>query len=130
MQSVFTNDFYQLTHDAARKLVVMRRTSQSLTAKGGADAQREVVSALRLLRGQRLLVDVRLAPGNNEPVTEKAVQEFRRQLAELFPVTATIVATAVGRLQLGRLGRERGDANVRIFFDEAEAIAFLMSHPL
>jgi hypothetical protein len=130
MQSVFANDYYEIEQDAPRKLVVMRRTSLGVPPAAGASILQDILSVLRPLRGQRLLIDVRRAPGNNDPTVEQRIQQFRRQLSELFPVSANLVATAVGRLQLSRLGRERGDLVSSIFFDEAEAIAHLMARPL
>lgn len=130
MQQIFDSGLYKIEHDAARKLVIMHRTTLSMLSVDLDSHLPMVLAALRPLRGQRLLIDVRLAPGNNNPAFEQRVQQFRRQLAELFPVLATLVATAVGRLQLGRMSRERGEAHSDIFLDETEAIEHLMSRAL
>ena len=130
MRSVIDNGFYRVQHDAERQLVIMQRSRQSLAPAGLQLMQMEVMAALRPVRGQRLLIDVRLGPGNNDPSLEQHIQHFRRQLAELFPVSATLVATAVGRLQIMRMGRERRDGGIQVFLDEAEAIAYLMTQEL
>ena len=127
MQSLYESALYHVTYDPTRRLVFMRRTRVALTM---VDVERQlaaVLTALRPCRGQRLLVDVRLGPGNNSPEFEQRVQEFRLRLTELFPTSATLVATAAGRLQVGRMNRERGDAGNSVFMDEGDAVAYLMS---
>lgn len=135
MTVLLSNDFFRVEQDPARKLVIVRRSSRSV-ASTDADAEfdrdsaiDQLIACVTKLRGQRLLMDVRKAPGNNNPVVEKRVQQFRRQLSELFPVSATLVATATGRLQLQRMARERGDPS-GVFLDEEEAIASLLARPL
>jgi hypothetical protein len=133
MQSLFANATHKIEYDAARKLVFLRRTAVGLLAVDRNAVLAEAIAALRPLRAQRLLIDLRLAPGNNDPALEQTANHFRRQLSELLPISATVVATAVGRLQISRLSRERGDPGnpkSSIFFNEAEAIAYLMSHPI
>lgn len=130
MQIVFDNGFYLIQHDATRQLVFMRRSRQALSPVKLSVMLAELISALRPLRGQRLLIDVRLGPGNNDPTLEQQIQQFRRQLTELFAISATLVATAVGRLQLTRMSRERNDTAIRIFNEESAAIAHLMAQEI
>lgn len=129
MQSVFVNDLYQIEHDAERQLVIIRRSAVARSAANW-ELVLATLSALRPLRGQRLLIDVRRAPGNNDPTLEQSIQNFRRQLSALFPISASLAATAVGRLQLVRMSRERSESGSRVFLDESEAIAYLMSQPV
>jgi hypothetical protein len=132
MQPVFENALYKIEHDVGRKCVLLHRTATGLSEVDRDLLMAEVVAALRPLRGLRLLIDIRWAPGNNDPAIERSIQRFRRDVGALFPVVATLVASAVGRLQLNRLSRERSDAgNVgTIFLSEEEAMAYLMSRPL
>ena len=129
------SDYFRVEHDPARKLVIMRRSARSMKADDHESALEidkaidELISVLRTVRGQRFLVDVRRAQGNNDPTVEQRVQRFRRRLYELFPVSATIVATATGRLQLLRMARERGEAS-GVYLDEEEAIQSLLARPL
>ncbi len=129
------SDSFRVEHDPTRKLVIMRRSARSMSPRDDASALEldeaidELIAVLRPVRGQRFLVDVRRAPGNNDPTVEQRVQRFRRRLFELFPVSATIVATATGRLQLLRMARERGEAS-GVFLDEEEAIQSLLGRPL
>lgn len=130
MQLVYESALYRITYDPARRLIRMQRSRVALTP---VEAERQlgaIIAVLRPLRGQRMLADVRLAPGNNSPEFEQRVQSFRLQLVELFPTSATLVATAAGRLQIGRMNRERGDTGNSVFLDETEAVAYLMSIPV
>lgn len=129
MRQVFDSGIYKIEHDPARRLVVIRRSSVSLASVDIDTHLPMVTAALRPLRGQRLLIDVRMAPGNNNPAFEQRIQEFRHKLAELFPVRASLVATATGRLQLSRMSRERGEPQHDVFLDENEAILYLMAQP-
>lgn len=124
------NDLFRVEHDAARKLVVARRRALPLDQAFTDETMAQVLAVLRPLRGQRLLTDLRAAPGNNNPGHEAKAQLLRRQFGELFQVRATLVASAVGRLQVLRMARERGETQHAAFLDEAEAIAFLMAQPL
>lgn len=127
MQPLLDNDLYLIQYDAARQLIIMRRSSIGLTATNGPKILPGILATLRPLRGQRLLIDVRQAPGNNDASIEQLVQELRRHLSELFPSSATLAATAVGRLQITRLSRERKDPGTQVFLSESEAIQYLMA---
>jgi hypothetical protein len=135
MKTLMDTKYFRIEHDAARKLVIMRRTAQGLSTKTLDDerareaAIRDLLSVLRTVRGQRFLLDVRAAPGNNDPAVEEVVQRLRIQLRELFTVSVTVVASATGMLQVNRMARARNEAMV-IFRDEQEAIASLMERPL
>jgi hypothetical protein len=135
MKTLMDTKYFRIEHDPARKLVIMRRTAQGLTAqtledvRAREDAILDLLSVLRTVRGQRFLLDVRAAPGNNDPAVEEVVQRLRILLRELFTVSATVVASATGRLQVNRMARARNEATM-IFRDEQEAIASLMERPL
>lgn len=135
MKTLLHTTFFRVEHDAVRQLVITRRTTQGLSAKNAAEerardaAIHELLNVLRTVRGQRFLLDVRAAPGNNDPAVEVVVQKLRVQMRELFPVSVTLVASATGALQVNRLARERNDS-LMLFRDEQEAIAALMDRPL
>ncbi|MBL9002830.1 MAG: hypothetical protein JNJ46_01220 [Myxococcales bacterium] len=130
MQRVFGNPLFVIEHDAARKLVIIRRQALSLDLALTDETHRDALAKLRPLRGQRLLTDLRLVPGSNSPSVEAKAQLLRRDLRELFPVHATLVASAVGRLQVLRMARERGEPNMAVFLSEEEAVAHLMTIPV
>lgn len=53
--------------------------------------------------------------------SEKALEA----VASIFKRRAALVKSAVGKLQVKRIAKDRGDDNVPIFNEEAEAIAYL-----
>jgi hypothetical protein len=131
MPLVFENVTHQIEYDRARQLVISRRTRVGIGRADREELLGQVLDALYPLRNQRLLLDVRLAPGNNDPIVEASINRFRHRLSLLFPISATLAATAIGRLQITRLMRERGEpgqARHAIFLDETEALAYLMAH--
>lgn len=72
----------------------------------------------------RLLIDLRAAPGRNDPEFEQAMAARRRELMRGFPAVAILVQTPVGELQIARITREDG-SGARVFNDEAKALAWL-----
>jgi hypothetical protein len=72
----------------------------------------------------RLLIDLRAAPGRNDPEFEQAMATRRRELTRGFPAVAILVQTPVGELQIARITREDG-SGARVFSDEAKALAWL-----
>lgn len=129
MQRLLSNSLGTVEYDGARKLVIFRRSSLPIEQALTDESHQQALAVLRPLRGQRMLADLRLAPGNNSAASEAKGQHLRRDLRDLFPTSATLVATAVGRLQVQRMARERGEPMV-VFFSEEEAIAYLMTQPV
>lgn len=127
MRTVFQIDTYRVDHDLERGIVFLRRTQVPFSARNFDGALTAVTTALRKLRGLKLLVDIRLAPGNNDPAFEKRIHLFRAELSSLFPMIATLVSTAAGRLQIERMNRERKEKKHTVFLDEGEAIQYLLS---
>jgi hypothetical protein len=72
----------------------------------------------------RLLIDLRAAPGRNDPEFEQAMATRRQELMRGFPAVAILVQTPVGELQIARISREDG-SSAKVFNDEAKAIAWL-----
>ena len=77
------------------------------------------------LEDWRLLLDTRLGPMRNDEAFEKAMKPYRTGFTARFARTATLVKTAVGKLQIARLAREE-HREPHAFDDEAEAIAYLV----
>jgi hypothetical protein len=73
----------------------------------------------------KLLIDTRRAPPRNDPAFEALVQRATVEFATRFARVATLMATAVGKLQAVRLAHERGAENPHVFDDEQAALAYL-----
>ena len=71
-----------------------------------------------------MLVDLRAAPGRNDPDFENAMAKQRLELLRGFAAIAILVQTAAGQLQISRIGREDG-VDVAVFTDEFTAITWL-----
>jgi hypothetical protein len=72
-----------------------------------------------------LFMDMRDAPVRHDvPEFEQILDEYRPKLMSGFAKVAVLVKTSVGKLQVTRMAREDG-VDVRIFNDEAEALAYL-----
>lgn len=72
----------------------------------------------------RVLVDLRKAKGNLDSAIEVAIREVWFPTVLLFDPLAVLVATATGRLHVGRMFREHGSKG-KIFTSEHEARQYL-----
>lgn len=89
-------------------------------------------------RGKHLLVDTRLAVGNNDSSFEVAFASHRQRMAQGFARVAIVVQTPLGRLQNQRLAEESrpfertpassgtpGSGDLRVFMSFDEALVYL-----
>jgi hypothetical protein len=123
-RTVYGDPHVTITLDDAAGLVRYTRTARPYASL---DELRNVNANLReafatLPRGHlALLIDVRDAPPRNDPAFEHEILEALTTLAARFRARATLVKSAVGRLQAQRIARDGSS----VFFDEAEALAHL-----
>ena len=89
-------------------------------------AHGELLEVLGRLPREQLgvLVDLRWAPARNDPEFERLMPRYRRGIFEAFARRAVLVMTAVGKLHVQRHARNDGFDDLRVFTDEAEAVAF------
>lgn len=69
-----------------------------------------------------ILFDIRAAPSRNDDGFEAEILRILKELTGRFKCHATLVRSMVGRLQVQRMARQRGDAGSPVFSDEREAI--------
>ncbi len=74
--------------------------------------------------GMKLLIDIRRAPPRNDEAFEAKANVAIAALTRRFTKVATLVRTAVGKLQSTRLAKNRG-AQAHVFDDEKAAVAYL-----
>ena len=108
------------------KVVVLERTSLSA---GNGDVATIFGPAEKAIEGidrQRygLLIDVRAAPGRNDPDFEKQFEPHRQRMQRGFRRVAVVVKTVHGKLQVQRYAREDGIPNAA-FDDRAAAVKWL-----
>ncbi len=128
MPILLSSDYYHVEYDAERDLVIIRRTALQMAGPDEAVAGLELLLlAVLKYAGRPALLDLRLVAGNNRSLYETAIKPYLARLRANFSVTARVVRTATGRLQVQRMARERGDDPASVFLDEEEALAFLMA---
>lgn len=128
MPILLSSDYYHVEYDAERDLVIIRRTALQMAGVDEAVAGFELLlRAVQKYAGRPALLDLRRVAGNNGSRYEAAIRPYLARLRANFSVTARVVQTATGRLQVQRMARERGDDPGSVFLDEEEALAFLMA---
>ncbi|MCR9165312.1 MAG: hypothetical protein ACE37F_23890 [Nannocystaceae bacterium] len=109
------------------RVVVIRRSpiphsAQSLTAAYQWAIARAVERANTEALAPGLILDVRAAPGRNDPDFENELVDLHRQIEARFDPIVTLMRTSVGVLQATRLARQLGISDL-IVQDHADAIA-------
>jgi hypothetical protein len=128
MPILLSSDYYHVEYDAERDLVIVRRTALQMPGPDEAVAGlQRLLRAVQPYAGRPALLDLRRVAGNNGSRYETAIKPYLARLRATFSVTARVVQTATGRLQVQRMARERGDDPGSVFLDEEEALAFLMA---
>ncbi len=74
-----------------------------------------------------LLMDMRQAPARNDDPFELEVTEAVKAMLPRFTAHVFLVKSAVGRLQVLRLAKSRGDGAMAVFVDEQEALEWVGS---
>ena len=126
---LFHNDHYHVEFTPETRVIRLTRSPvvQSVAMLDG--LVNDLLKVLVPLRPARVLIDMRLAPGNNDPAFEQTALGATSRLIHGFGHVAVLVQTAVGRLHFQRLNRENPKP-LHVFLDEAEALRFLMEQPL
>ena len=115
--------YFRVEPDAARKLVRVVRTATPMPARTD-DVRAAFASLLPQLTphfGGRVLLDLRLGPGRNDPEFEAATRDLRTQILSRFARVAIVVRSAVGKLHVKRLSEGEG----QVFLDEEAALRHL-----
>ncbi len=126
MTILYEDEWVTVTFDPMSSLVRYTRSGHPYTDLAQLNRSFANVAAASIPRGPsiKLLIDVRLAPARNDAPFESTTNAALEGFLKLFGTHATLVRTAVGKLQTARLARERG-VEARAFDDEAKALAYL-----
>lgn len=127
MTRVFENKYWVLDRLRPALVLAVRRTDASYESveevtASFAELDRAMKDYNRRLFS--LLVDLRAAPKRNDPEYEKAAAREPVVLARDFIRCAVLVATAAGKLQVGRHIR-MNSIKMKLFDDEVEALEYL-----
>lgn len=127
VNQVVANGLVAVSVDQVRNIVRVTRSADRATSiEQITSAFAEAVRALESIDRPRyrLLIDLRAAPGRNDPAFENAMAKHRTALMRSFSAVAVLVRTATGQLQVARIGREDG-LDVTVFTDEGKAVDWL-----
>ena len=129
VEVLYGDEWITVSWDAGVGLVRYTRSSAAYpdveTAVRSFDAMRGAVRRVSPGGSAKLLIDTRRAPPRNDPAFEAQVQRATAEFATRFVRVATLMATAVGKLQAVRLAHERGAEKPHVFDDEQAALAYL-----
>lgn len=118
--------FEAAIHPARPDVVRIARTEQPFVSLAAArDSYAGLARALDVLdcasRGG--LLDLRRARGRHEPEFERFAADSSAAILRRFRAAAILVKSVVGRLQVQRIEKERGEREASVFNDELEALA-------
>lgn len=95
------------------------------------DVDRGYGNVARLLEARSprggVLIDLRRAPGRNDPAFEKRIAPIRKRMFMACDPRAVLVQTAIGALQVRRHAADDGMPDLGVFTDLDEADVWLRS---
>ena len=125
-RELFRNDFYFVEHDTTHGVLRVVRTATAQTADSIERSLTQIVDTTAALRGLPVLVDLRLAPGTNDPQFEQHAFSAMTRVYQVFNFNVVfLVQSAVGVLHMSRISRT-APMPLRVFSDEREALQALI----
>jgi hypothetical protein len=128
-ETLYGDEWITVTFDAGSGLVRYTRSDVPYpdvqAVARSLDAMRAAVRRVVPAANAKLLIDTRRAPPRNDPAFEAQVQRTTVEFSTRFGRVATLISTAVGKLQVARLAQERGADKPHVFDDELAALAYL-----
>lgn len=131
--TLFQDSRMVLTREQQGRIIRFRRTS----VQGDVEWLERIIGRLDVLiaRSERgrfgLLIDTREAPPAADPQLEASLRASAERFSIGYRKRAVLVRTALGKLQMGRINRERVEQGIgpalAVFDNEKEAIAYLLS---
>jgi len=129
-RQLYEDGYFRVTADDVARVVRLVRSSRPFPTLEAVEKCFEAVafSLITIRHGWALLVDSRAAPIRNDDGFEEILSRARARIVARFGCAAVLVASDLGKLQVARYGRE-DSRSPRVFRDEAEAMAYLATHP-
>ena len=125
---VLRSPHWIVTVDDALHLVRLMRTSVPYASVQEFESSIQGFAKVRTLaerKTMKLLLDLRSGPMRNDDAFEQSMDRVRRDVFANFRAVASLVGTAVGRLQVNRIQSSGGAGVHQIFTDERAALAWL-----
>lgn len=122
LRTLIATEHYILEEDEAHRVAVLRRTPVPFKSiEEIVESNDRVLEQLRPYHaGYGVIVDMRQAPQRNDPSFENAMSRLRNRVTEVFARVAVLLDSAVGVLQVDRLGRAEGG---KTFATQSESAA-------
>lgn len=127
MPEVLRNAHFIVAVDRFAKVVRVTRTAEPFDSIEQIEQEcLEITAALTCVdrSAMSLLLDIRAAPGRNDPRFEEATLQLRTAAVRGFGCVAVLVGTSAGALQVRRHSREDGIDRL-ISDNEDELLAYL-----
>ncbi|XXX80794.1 hypothetical protein WMF30_18735 [Sorangium sp. So ce134] len=127
MPEVLRNAHFIVAVDPMARIVRVTRTAEPFDSIAQIEQEcLEVTAALAPVdrSAMSLLLDIRAAPGRNDPKFEEATLRLRTAAVRGFGCVAVLVGTSAGALQVRRHSREDGVDRI-ISDSEDELLAYL-----
>lgn len=106
-ENVLITSYWSMAEDAERKVVMVRRSPVPVETLE--ELVRQNDKLLAQIRPEHetwgVIVDMRQAPARNDPAFENAMRRFRDGFGSTFARRAVLLESAVGVLQVNRIGR-------------------------
>ena len=108
--STLETKYWSAHEDEGRKVLYLRRRELPVDSTDDlrADNHRIIAHLDSRHASWGVVVDLRRAPARSDPDFEKAMKHLRHQLVTGFSRISVLVASAVGKLQVGRIDRLDG----------------------
>ena len=105
--------------------MVLRRTNVDFDSLDVMREEHQQIISTFPARGPGILIDARAARPRNDAGFEEASKALRVRVVQTFERVALVVETVAGAMQVGRLMRDEGVSNARVFNEQESAIAWL-----
>jgi hypothetical protein len=125
--TLLDSGFFVVRALTKHEMVFARRMPSAFASPNECEeAHAELVRKLDTLnrRQTRFLMDLRQAPGRNDPEFEAIVATHRKRMFEKFAAAAILVRTASGKMQVTRHMRE-DQSDAVVFLDVRDALIHL-----
>jgi hypothetical protein len=125
---LYEDEYSSVTYDASQRMIVYRRNAKAYptleAASTSIGSSWKTLPTLGTLSHHTFLMDIREAPMNASEGFDQVARDVGPQLTGRFRRAAVLVRTAVGKLQMNRIRRER-QTDLVVFDDESAAMAYL-----
>jgi hypothetical protein len=122
-QIILENEYMRVEEDDEYRVIVAIRKSTPASSVSAIVTTFEDLNTMLASRhrGWGLVIDARLAPGNNDESFERPIRLLMQDAAKRFPRIVVLVATAAGVLQANRV--RKGGVQTAVTRDPDEALA-------